>query len=35
MDTYSYMIDEMKATQQKLLTNALDSMNEPQKLHLA
>ena len=35
MDTYSYMIDEMKATQQKILANALDSMNEPQKLHLA
>ncbi|WP_267393279.1 MULTISPECIES: site-specific integrase [unclassified Lactobacillus] len=35
MDTYSYMIDEMKATRQKLLANALDSMNESQKLHLA
>lgn len=35
MDTYSYMIDEMKATQQKILANALDSMDEPQKLHLA
>lgn len=35
MDTYSYMIDEMKATQQKILANALDSMNEPKKLHLA
>lgn len=35
MDTYSYMIDEMKATQQKLLASALDSMDEPQKLHLA
>lgn len=35
MDTYSYMIDEMKATQQKILANALGSMDEPQKLHLA
>ncbi|MCO6546205.1 MAG: site-specific integrase [Gilliamella sp.] len=35
MDTYSYMIDEMKAIQQKILANALDSMDEPQKLHLA
>ncbi|MCO6531673.1 tyrosine-type recombinase/integrase [Lactobacillus sp.] len=35
MDTYSYMIDEMKATPQKILANALDSMNEPEKLHLA
>lgn len=35
MDTYSYMIDEMKATQQKLLSNALDLMNEPTKLKLA
>lgn len=35
MDTYSYMIDEMKATQQKLLATALDSMDKPQKLHSA
>ena len=35
MDTYSYMIDEMKATQQKILANALDSMNKPTKLKLA
>ncbi|WEV40309.1 site-specific integrase [Lactobacillus sp. ESL0681] len=35
MDTYSYMIDEMKAAQQKILAQALDSMDEPQKLHLA
>lgn len=35
MDTYSYMIDEMKATQQKILAQALESMDKPQKLHLA
>lgn len=35
MDTYSYMIDEMKATQQKILAQALDSMDKPQRLHLA
>lgn len=35
MDTYSYMIDEMKATQQKILANALEAMDKPTKLKLA